>query len=50
MNMVGYLQCVANMGILDVVQILEYVDIRWDVESLLISCHSMWYMKSPPNA
>jgi hypothetical protein len=32
------------------VQILKYMDIRWDEESLLISWHYMWYMKSPPNA
>ena len=33
-----------------IVQILEYVDMRWNVESQLISWHSMWYLKSPPNA
>ena len=33
-----------------IVQILDYVDMRWNVESQLISWHSMWYFKSPPNA
>ena len=32
------------------VKILEYVDMGRNVKFQLISWHSMWYLKSPPNA
>ena len=42
--------CVAKCESKRRVQILEYVDVRRNVKPQLISWHSMWYLKSPPNA
>jgi hypothetical protein len=50
MNLAGYLHVLQIYESERRVQILEYVVMRRNVKSQLISWHSMWYLKSPPNA